>query len=126
MQKSIRWPELTEGIKKLAGKKSSSQIAAELNVSQGTVRNTAQELGISLELAETVERIKRIDSLLDQYGNSLSVKEYADLAGVEMARVRYRGKLKGIEFKSEWKKEEPVKKERSKYFRVSARENWLV
>lgn len=118
--------EIMDYVRQWAGKKTSVDMADDLDVNKSTIKKYAEMMGISLVLHEKIERYELIDSLIDKHYQDKSVREIAKLAGVKMARVRYRGLVKGVEFLREVAPPKMVVVEEGEFFNEGARTNWLL
>lgn len=113
-------------IKTWAGKKTTYEIAIDLEVSFSTIRKYAADLNISLVLPERVERANMISQAVKDHHATKTVSEISAMLKVPYGTVRYHGSELGLCFKSG--EENRVKKvvEQGEYFNESQRTNWLI
>lgn len=126
MPKVMNIKAIQDHIREWGGKKLTSVIARELNVSDSMVRNHAIKMGINLELPERVEKNKKIDEAIKKHHRFKTVREISDLVGSSPGIVTYHGEMLGKEFKQFKRgpgKSDPVRG--SKYF-VVGHQNWIV
>lgn len=113
-------------IKKWAGKKTTYEIAIDLDKSFSTIRNNAAALGISLLITENVKKTEQIKAAVKEHHSEKTLSEIAKMLNASPGTVKYHGTMQGLEFKQF---DRPSKKrvlEEGEYFNESQRSNWLI
>lgn len=113
-------------IKKWAGKKTTYEIAIDLDKSFSTIRNNAAALGISLLITENVKKTEQIKAAVKQHHSQKTLSEIAKMLNASPGTVKYHGTMQGLEFKQF---DRPVKQRQvleSEYFNEGSRTNWLI
>lgn len=126
MPKVMNIKAIEDYIREWGGKKLTSVIARELNVSESMVRNHGKKMKISMELPGRAEKNKLIDEAILKHHRFKTVRQISDLIGASPGIITYHGQVLGKEFKQFKRgpgKAEPVRG--NKFFYVG-KLNWLV
>jgi hypothetical protein len=121
---------IAEYITQWAGKKTTYDIASDLEVSFDTVRSYANDLGVSLVAAGSEERTEMIRAAVIKHHATMSITEIARMINVPYGTVKYHGIAQGVSFFSY--KERGKVKEMEKpedingFFDETKYRNWLL
>lgn len=117
---------IVEYIRKWAGKKTTYEMANDLEVSFGTITNQAYKYNISLRIIEKEERARMISEAVKEHHENMTVLEIAKALGVPKQTLRYHARMQGVEFKRVYPERENTAAFEGEFFNEGSRTNWLI